>query len=203
MNRVTTNTVAGLMLITLFSFTDQVLNTSDSKELQKIIKTLWGNAIASPIDDLLLDKERGLYEFHDYNNDLYKVLKEDIQEGLICVRTNIDPPFSNWEGIDRSNPLYRNKKNAFEPIKYAITLDKDLSVKNVKILEFKSEYGIEIKSKSWLKQFNGYEGKQLTYGKNIDAITGATISANELTEDFEASYKALRVLYGKISEGPN
>jgi hypothetical protein len=36
-------------------------------------------------------------------------------------------------------------------------------------------------NKGWLRQFIGITGCELDYGKDIDAISGATISASSLT----------------------
>ena len=91
----------------------------------------------------------------------------------------------------------------YEDFWYGVIFDNNLKIKLVRVLEYSSDYGYEISSKNWLKQFIGYEGQKLRYGKDIDAVSGATISAQDLTNDIEATYKGLRSLYGKLSDGPN
>jgi Na+-translocating ferredoxin:NAD+ oxidoreductase RnfG subunit len=44
---------------------------------------------------------------------------------------------------------------------------------------------MEIGSRKWLKQYSGYSGGELKYGKDIQTISGATISANALTRDIQ------------------
>jgi Na+-translocating ferredoxin:NAD+ oxidoreductase RnfG subunit len=49
--------------------------------------------------------------------------------------------------------------------------------------------------KGWLKQFIGYDGKEkLEYGKNIDSISGATISANAITYNVQESCRYLDLI---------
>lgn len=74
----------------------------------------------------------------------------------------------------------------FETFQYMVVYNPDLSVKEVNILKYTSSHGGEIASPKWLKQFIGYDGKPLKYGKDIDAISGATLSASSLVKDIEA-----------------
>ncbi len=65
---------------------------------------------------------------------------------------------------------------------YLVLFDKDLIIKKAKILIYREDYGGEIGSKRWLKQFIGKRGNdKLIYEKDIIAISGATISANSMT----------------------
>ncbi len=54
----------------------------------------------------------------------------------------------------------------------------------VKVLDYQSEYGYEICAKSWLRQFEGFKGCDLRYNSTeVDAISGATVSARSIVED--------------------
>ena len=65
---------------------------------------------------------------------------------------------------------------------YLILFNADLSIKKAKVLIYREEHGRQIGSQRWLKQFIGLTvGDPLVYGENIDAISGATISANSMT----------------------
>lgn len=67
---------------------------------------------------------------------------------------------------------------------YFILFDKDKSVKLVKVFNYAASHGQEVTAKGWLRQFVGYNGdKPLQVDKNIDAISGATISVYAITED--------------------
>lgn len=65
---------------------------------------------------------------------------------------------------------------------FLILFDKDLIVTKTKVLIYREEYGGEIGSKRWLKQFIG-SSKDDIYkpNDNIVAIAGATISVNSMT----------------------
>ncbi len=73
--------------------------------------------------------------------------------------------------------------NSFEDFYYAIIFNKDLTIRYVKVLEYESEFGYEICGRRWLRQFVGGTGCELQYGKEIDGISGATVSAQSITFD--------------------
>lgn len=61
------------------------------------------------------------------------------------------------------------------------------------VLTFRSIKGGQIKDKSWMSQFIGYDGNnKLEYGVNVDAISGATKSAESLIEDIRTSLIQLK-----------
>ena len=66
---------------------------------------------------------------------------------------------------------------------YLILLDKALIIKKTKVLVYREDYGGEIGSRRWLKQFIGKSSKdQLKYRRDIMAMSGATISAVAMTQ---------------------
>lgn len=81
---------------------------------------------------------------------------------------------------------------------YLVLLDKDLIVLKSKVLVYREEYGGEIGSKRWLKQFIGKkEGDELKYGDNIVAISGATISVRSMTNAMNNLLQSLNALHAK------
>ncbi|MGE5357227.1 MAG: FMN-binding protein [Deltaproteobacteria bacterium] len=67
---------------------------------------------------------------------------------------------------------------------YFILFDSTTSILSVKIFNYEATHGQEITVKGWLKQFNGFHGEsELIVGKDIDAISGATISVHSITND--------------------
>ncbi len=51
---------------------------------------------------------------------------------------------------------------------------------------YQATHGHEVMNKFWLRHFVGYDGTQkLKYGKDIDAVAGATISAQALMDDLD------------------
>jgi Na+-translocating ferredoxin:NAD+ oxidoreductase RnfG subunit len=81
---------------------------------------------------------------------------------------------------------------------YLVLLDKDLIVLKSKVLIYREEYGGEIGSTRWLKQFIGKKGgDELKYGDNIMAISGATISVRSMTNAMNNLLESLRIIQSK------
>lgn len=79
---------------------------------------------------------------------------------------------------------------------YLILFDTDMVIIKSKVLIYREEYGGEIGSKRWLKQFNGSDihTNELVYGDNIVPISGATISVKSMTKSVNDLLKSLKVL---------
>ena len=72
-----------------------------------------------------------------------------------------------------------SKTDTFE---YLVVFDLSLIIKKVNVLVYREDYGGEIGSNRWLKQFVGKaRTTELVVGKNIAAISGATISVYSMT----------------------
>ena len=81
---------------------------------------------------------------------------------------------------------------------YLVLLDKDLVVLKTKILVYREDYGGEIGSKRWLKQFIGKtQQQQQKYGDNIVGISGATISVQVMTNAMNNLLRSLKILHNK------
>jgi len=79
-----------------------------------------------------------------------------------------------------------NSDKESEFFDYFILYDAACTILKVKIYNYAATHGQEVTSKNWLKQFENYKGdKKLEAGKNVDAISGATISVDALAEDIE------------------
>nr|WP_321355828.1 FMN-binding protein [uncultured Draconibacterium sp.] len=78
---------------------------------------------------------------------------------------------------------------------YYILFDKHKTVQVVKVFNYQATHGYEITAKGWLKQFIGFDGSDsLRVDKNIDAISGATISVYAITADVENKTALLKKL---------
>jgi len=76
---------------------------------------------------------------------------------------------------------------------YFILFNKSKSVIGIVVYNYEATHGQEVTAKGWLKQFAGYNGSQnLVVGKNIDSISGATISVNSITADITHKTQILR-----------
>ncbi|WP_190809364.1 FMN-binding protein [Flagellimonas sp. S3867] len=81
---------------------------------------------------------------------------------------------------------------------YLVVFDSDLKVVNSKVLIYREEYGGEIGSKRWLKQFIGKTGAdRVNHETNIDAISGATISVRSMTKSMDNLLQTIGILQEK------
>ena len=70
-----------------------------------------------------------------------------------------------------------------EFITYAVALTRDGAVKRVEVLEYRETYGGEIRNANWRQQFVGKRfGSQVSLGKDIKNISGATLSSRHVTD---------------------
>ena len=78
---------------------------------------------------------------------------------------------------------------------YLILLDKNFIIAKTKVLVYREDYGGEIGSKRWLKQFIGKKSSDnLKYEKEIIPISGATISAISMTNAVNQFLHNLEIL---------
>lgn len=142
------------------------------KPLQKELVKKWG----------LVNSE--LIEISDLSNQLVKEgkffkPKSSNQIGFVFVGRVYS---CRAGGCDNSNSEIEN--SVFEYFDAYIIYDKNKVVQSVRVFNYQASHGHEITSKGWLKQFIGYNG-QKTYevGKDIDSISGATISVHAITDE--------------------
>jgi hypothetical protein len=89
-----------------------------------------------------------------------------------------------------------DEAKAYEEFTYATIFDTSLMIKGISVIKYEAQHGFEICSRSWLKQFEGVD-HTVTYGKEIDAISGATISGTNLTESINHIRRELYILKTK------
>ncbi len=79
---------------------------------------------------------------------------------------------------------------------YFVLFDSDMIIIKSKVLIYREEYGGEIGSKRWLKQFNGFSSNsnEVVYGDEIVPISGATISVRSMTNSMNDLLKSIKVL---------
>jgi len=158
-----------------------------SKQISKVWKEV-------AIDQVPIDtKFNSEFELFFLGNELYRLENSQNTVGYLLLRRGFGCKIGGCGGSgDQGNgQVCSADGNAYEFFDYTVLLDTSLSILKVAVVDYPGDYGYEITSKGWLKQFNGYQGKPLKYGKDIDAISGATISANSLTLDIVAVHDLL------------
>lgn len=71
-------------------------------------------------------------------------------------------------------------------------MDTSFTVIKAAIVEMNTIRGAEITSRFWLKQFSGFAGEKIRYGKEINAITGATLSGLSMVKQVQNLRKNLK-----------
>ena len=79
---------------------------------------------------------------------------------------------------------------------YLVLFDQDFIITSSKVLIYREEYGGEIGSKRWLRQFMGKVpgGLELIYNKDIIPISGATISVRSMTRAMNELLQSIAIL---------
>lgn len=71
-----------------------------------------------------------------------------------------------------------------ETFDYVAVFDANLTTLQVKVIDYRPTAGSSVASRFWLKQLAGKKlDYTFEYGRNVDALSGATISAMSLVED--------------------
>jgi len=172
--KVIKNSIVLILSLTVFTLQSFQLPKNIQKKVDKEIKlafemesfTLESISVSENVNEKLITKITG----HNF----YKIKQNDSIFGYAFV--------------DKAP----SKAAQFD---YLVLLDNQLIIKKSKVLIYREEYGGEISSKRWLKQFVGKSAiDQLKYGKDIIAISGATISARSMTLAVNNLFSTLEIL---------
>lgn len=78
---------------------------------------------------------------------------------------------------------------------YVVLFTPDMDVHKAVILIYREDYGRQVGSQRWLKQFIGKKsGERLVYLEDIDGISGATISAKSMTMAVDQVLESMELL---------
>ena len=72
------------------------------------------------------------------------------------------------------------------PITFLVIINLDGFILAAEVIKYREAYGGEVGNKNWLAQFTHFsDTSDFKLGKNIDGISGATISVNSLTKGIQ------------------
>lgn len=83
-------------------------------------------------------------------------------------------------GKEAGYALFSSAMGRYDKFDFVVLYSMERTILHVEVLEYRSDHGFEITSKKWLAQFKGKTGCGLVYGKDIDAVSGATLSGTSL-----------------------
>jgi len=88
------------------------------------------------------------------------------------------------------------------PITYLTCFNMDGQLINAHIVKYREDYGYEVGNRRWLNQFLGLiASSDYKVGKNIDGISGATISVNSVTRGINRSAIIVEHLLSELDAG--
>ncbi|MDO9634808.1 MAG: FMN-binding protein [Paludibacter sp.] len=98
----------------------------------------------------------------------------------------------------RSANAKANSNESSEYFDYFIFFDEGKSISQVRVINYQATHGEKVSSPGWLRNFVGHNRtKPLEVGRQIDAISGATISVNSITFDVRQKTHILSELVRK------
>jgi hypothetical protein len=183
-----------LVIASYFLFSSSVFPTKgldfEDKNLKKEIQKIAGSETAEMKEISIPDAgfvQGKFFTFYNPGN-----LKKYIYVGRVnsCRAGGCSNPALPATGLETS-----------EYFDYFVVFDANLAVQQVKVYNYQATHGQEVTNKGWLKQFQGYDGsRQLNVGKNIDAISGATVSVQAITTDIQEKTILIRKLVKEEQE---
>ncbi|MBT3794231.1 MAG: FMN-binding protein [Flavobacteriaceae bacterium] len=85
-----------------------------------------------------------------------------------------------------------------ETFEYLVLFNNEFIIKKSKVLIYREDWGSEIGSTRWLRQFNNKSIQdKFIYRENISAISGATISVKSMTNAINQLLSSLNLLIDK------
>ena len=119
------------------------------------------------------EKHLGKY----YDKEVFLIEQRDIANGKLYYIPN------------QTDIVYiGTSRSKFEDFEFMVLFDKDKTIKLVKVLVYRENYGGEIGSTRWLKQWIGVKEPK----PFVDAISGATISVHSLKNSINTLIKEIR-----------
>ncbi|WP_422860931.1 FMN-binding protein [Flagellimonas sp. S174] len=153
-----------------------------------------GIKISPRLQEKLNNAVKSTFEVQEFSLQLIEVSKELNSktmvelggENLFAVKTN--QQIIGYAYLGQAPSM----KNIFD---YVVLFNMDMSIKKSKVLIYREDYGRQIGSQRWLKQFIGKKtGDELIYAQNIDAIAGATISAKSMTKAINDVLQSIEIV---------
>ncbi|WP_443749874.1 FMN-binding protein [Asticcacaulis solisilvae] len=104
-----------------------------------------------------------------------------------------------WKAGDGSWFILDQVVGKHEFITYAVAIDPGGGVKGVEILDYRETFGDQVRQAAWRAQFTGrHHGQSLKLGKDIQNISGATLSSKHITDGVRRLLSTHALVLGKL-----
>ncbi len=161
------------------------------------IKSQLSKAITLMVIALLLFSFKASYwQFDKKSREIVSSSIAKIFKSQNCGIAEIDDTFYT---IKKDNAIVgylavTDAPSKFHTFDYYILFDNKAEILKVEILHYRENWGAEICSPKWLKQFIGIDTENSqAYNNGVDGISGATLSVNSLKYDLLKTCKALKL----------
>ncbi|MFA6126755.1 MAG: FMN-binding protein [Bacteroidales bacterium] len=98
----------------------------------------------------------------------------------------------NRSGEQTGILVLTSAQGRFERFDLMVVINPPGTIRFIRVLKYRSEFGSEITNKGWLSQFYTHPGKKFELHKNIDAISGATYSSRGLIDEINSLLITMR-----------
>lgn len=82
--------------------------------------------------------------------------------------------------------LFRQVTPRGETFTYFVAIDNEGNILKLHITDYPSQHGAKITNRKWLDKWVGKSPSSQSFGDEVDAITGATLSVNALINDLRS-----------------
>lgn len=130
-------------------------------------------------------------QINDYQVKIGKIVKKTLGAP---IEDFTQVPFNGKEGVilqrektDVARILLIKGNGRFHKFYYLLVVSNNNKIMSVEMADYPSEYGIGATAKKWLSGFTGKRPGTLEYGRNIDAVTGSTITAKSIVDGINRS----------------
>jgi len=159
----------------LHVFSQNSLNSSEQKKADRVLSSIWKKSEIKQINiDFNSPQISSLLNKHNLSLDLRKITVNDIHNAWV---------------------IYNYADSMYDKFLFMVVYDLELNIIRVRVLEYPELYGTEITNQAWLNKFNGRNtSENLKYKNDLDAISGATLSAVNLIERVNLNSEILNFL---------
>ena len=173
-------TIALLLTLSFISFnTGDIdwLSNNGKKKLDRTISKIWKDKEIIKKEIIVPLVEQKKLGFKIKNQSLFEILVDKQTQGYLFLDT---------------------RRSKFDLFDYMVLFNNDLTIKKVNILVYREDYGGEICSPTFLKQFKGKNhDSKLKLGDDVQGISGATISCRQSISGVKIITKKAQLLRDK------